>query len=278
MAHRPKQILWHAIILTLCVGRRQDFGTLVPERPNAVSSPEADTSYMGSSSDAQFKQDRKHKLILTKHSTRADAVQAECFFHEFYNVGANSEFANRARQTSIGFDRQGVQHSESSKRKMSAAKRGDRHHLFGKNHSEETKKKISAAKRGQTFSEETKQKMSAAKRGDRHPFFGKNHTEESKKKMSETRQGKTLSEETKKKMSEARRGKLHSEETKQKMSAAHPWGPTSFLWKEPHRRVKEKDERDPARKDPQRGDEEKDKRGPARKAPQRGGEAEDECC
>ncbi|CAK0879983.1 unnamed protein product [Prorocentrum cordatum] len=219
MAHRPKQILWHAIILTLCVGRRQDFGTLVPERPNAVSSPEADTSYMGSSSDAQFKQDRKHKLILTKHSTRADAVQAECFFHEFYNVGANSEFANRARQTSIGFDRQGVQHSESSKRKMSAAKRGDRHHLFGKNHSEETKKKISAAKRGQTFSEETKQKMSAAKRGDRHPFFGKNHTEESKKKMSETRQGKTLSEETKKKMSEARRGKLHSEETKQKMSS-----------------------------------------------------------
>ncbi|CAK0879986.1 unnamed protein product [Prorocentrum cordatum] len=234
MAHRPKQILWHAIILTLCVGRRQDFGTLVPERPNAVSSPEADTSYMGSSSDAQFKQDRKHKLILTKHSTRADAVQAECFFHEFYNVGANSEFANRARQTSIGFDRQGVQHSESSKRKMSAAKRGDRHHLFGKNHSEETKKKISAAKRGQTFSEETKQKMRAAKRGDRHRFFGKIHSEESKQKISTANRGdrhpffgKNHSEESKQKMSAAKRRdrhpsftKNHSAESKKKMSEA----------------------------------------------------------
>ncbi|CAK0879976.1 unnamed protein product [Prorocentrum cordatum] len=107
--------------------------------PNSVSSPEADTSYMGSSSDTQFKQERKHKLILTKHNTRAGALEAECFLHEFYNVAANCEFANRARQTSLGFNRQGVQHSESTKRQMSEIRRG-------KLHSEETKQKITTPK------------------------------------------------------------------------------------------------------------------------------------
>ncbi|CAK0877706.1 unnamed protein product [Prorocentrum cordatum] len=210
--------------------------------PPAVSSPEADTSYMGSSSDSQFKQERMHKLILTKHNTRADVVEAECFFHEFYNVAANREFANRARQTSIGFNRQGAQHNESTKRKisetrqgklhseetkqkMSAAKRGDRNPFFGKKHSEETKKKMSETQRGKLHSEETKQKISAALRGDRHPFFGKKHSEETKKKMSETQRGKLHSEETKQKISAAMRGdrhplfgKNHSEETKKKMS------------------------------------------------------------
>ncbi|CAK0877702.1 unnamed protein product [Prorocentrum cordatum] len=204
--------------------------------PPAVSSPEADTSYMGSSSDSQFKQERMHKLILTKHNTRADVVEAECFFHEFYNVAANREFANRARQTSIGFNRQGAQHNESTKRKISETRQGKLHSEETKqkmsaakrgNHSEETKKKMSETQRGKLHSEETKQKMSAAMRGDRHPFFGKNHSEETKKKMSETRRGKTPSDETKQKMSAAKRGdrnplfgKNHSEETKQKMSAA----------------------------------------------------------
>ncbi|CAK0877707.1 unnamed protein product [Prorocentrum cordatum] len=204
--------------------------------PPAVSSPEADTSYMGSSSDSQFKQERMHKLILTKHNTRADVVEAECFFHEFYNVAANREFANRARQTSIGFNRQGAQHNESTKRKISETRQGKLHSEETKQkmsaakrgkHSEETKKKMSETQRGKLHSEETKQKISAAMRGDRHPLFGKNHSEETKKKMSETRRGKTPSDETKQKMSAAKRGdrnplfgKNHSEETKQKMSAA----------------------------------------------------------
>ncbi|CAK0896238.1 unnamed protein product [Prorocentrum cordatum] len=182
--------------------------------PNSVSSPEADTRYMGSSSDSQFKQERMHKLILTKHDTRADAIEAECFFHAFYNVAANCAFANRARQTSIGFNRQGVQLSEGTKRKMSESKRG-------RTHSEETKNKM----RGRTVSEETKRKMSEAKRGDRNPFFGRCHSEEARKKMSETLRGRIFSEEAKRRMSEAKRGdrhplfgRSHSEETRRKMS------------------------------------------------------------
>ncbi|CAK0877696.1 unnamed protein product [Prorocentrum cordatum] len=209
--------------------------------PPAVSSPEADTSYMGSSSDSQFKQERMHKLILTKHNTRADVVEAECFFHEFYNVAANREFANRARQTSIGFNRQGAQHNESTKRKISETRQGKLHSEETKqkmsaakrgNHSEETKKKMSETRRGKTPSDETKQKMSAAKRGDRNPLFGKNHSEETKQKMSAAKRGdrnplfgKSHSEETKQQISAAKRGdrnplfgKNHSAEAKKKMS------------------------------------------------------------
>ncbi|CAK0879975.1 unnamed protein product [Prorocentrum cordatum] len=170
--------------------------------PNSVSSPEADTSYMGSSSDTQFKQERKHKLILTKHNTRAGALEAECFLHEFYNVAANCEFANRARQTSLGFNRQGVQHSESTKRQMSEIRRGKLHSeetkqkmsaaRRGKTLSEETKKKISESQRGKTRSEETKQRMRTAKRGDRTPLSGKHRADETERRTSKPTCGQQL--------------------------------------------------------------------------------------
>ena len=56
-------------------------------------------------------------------------------------------------------------HTEETKRKMSEARKGERHHFFGKKLSEEHKQKIGEAGQGRYPSEETKQKMSEARKG-----------------------------------------------------------------------------------------------------------------
>ncbi|CAK0859864.1 unnamed protein product [Prorocentrum cordatum] len=219
--------------------------------PDVVSSPEADIHYMGSPRNMHFKQERKAKLILTRHKTRGDALAAECFLHDFYNVGKNPEFANRAKQTSVGFSTQGIKLRDSTKQKISEAKRGERNPMFGKHHSEVTRQKMSEAGRGKVLSEETKQKIREARRGKvlseetneetkqkirearrgkvlseetkqklNQAMFGKHHSEKTRQKMSEARRGKVLSEETKQKIREAQRGKVLSEETRQKISEA----------------------------------------------------------
>jgi group I intron endonuclease len=58
--------------------------------------------------------------------------------------------------------RMGFKHYSETKAKMSEAKKGINHPLYGKNHSEETKAQMSAARKGKTRSEETKAKMSEA--------------------------------------------------------------------------------------------------------------------
>ncbi|CAK0859856.1 unnamed protein product [Prorocentrum cordatum] len=198
--------------------------------PDVVSSPEADIHYMGSPRNMHFKQERKAKLILTRHKTRGDALAAECFLHDFYNVGKNPEFANRAKQTSVGFSTQGIKLRDSTKQKISEAKRGERNPMFGKHHSEVTRQKMSEAGRGKVLSEETKQKIREARRGKvlseetkqklSQARFGKHHSEKTRQKMSEARRGKVLSEETKQKLSQAMFGKHHSEATKQKIREA----------------------------------------------------------
>jgi hypothetical protein len=169
---------------------------------------------MGSYKDKTF--DPTQKEILAVCDTREEAMRTEMFFHEMYDVARNPMFANRAKQTSTGFSREGAKTSE------------------------ETRKKMSEASIGRTHSVEAKQKMSEARAGENHPMFGKKHSEETKQKISEAQIGKTLSEETKQKMSEALigkespnkgkpmseeqkeklRGKKHSEGSKQKMREA----------------------------------------------------------
>ena len=69
--------------------------------------------------------------------------------------------------------------SEETCQKMSEAKRGENHPMWGKTLSEETKQKMSEALAGRTLSEEHKQKISEAQ-------IGRIHSEETKRKMSET--------------------------------------------------------------------------------------------
>jgi hypothetical protein len=63
----------------------------------------------------------------------------------------------------------GKKHSEETKAKMSAIKKGQ-------THSEEAKAKISAGNKGKTYSNETIYKISVSKKGENHPMFGKTHS------------------------------------------------------------------------------------------------------
>ena len=63
---------------------------------------------------------------------------------------------------------------------------GENHYFYGRKHTEDTKKKMSAAKKGTTLSEEHKKKLSEANKG-------KTLSEEHKKKISEAKKGKNNS-------------------------------------------------------------------------------------
>lgn len=129
-----------------------------------------------------------------------ELLPREQYYIELYQV------CNKTKGYNIIVD--AVRHtlSEETKQKISLAKRGNKHPmygkrgilspLYGKTLSKETKLKISLAQRGKTFSKETKLKISLANKG------------------------KTLSEETKQKISLANKGRIHSEEAKRKMSLA----------------------------------------------------------
>jgi hypothetical protein len=95
----------------------------------------------------------------------------------------------------------GKHHTEETKKKMSAARKGEKHPNYGKHCSEKTKQKISQSKKGKMtgeenpfygkhHTEETKKKMSAARKGEKHPMYGKHRSEKVRKKISDANKGK----------------------------------------------------------------------------------------
>lgn len=68
--------------------------------------------------------------------------------------------------------------TEETKRKLSEARKGEKHHMYGKQLSEEAKRKMSESHKGRQFSEETRRKLSEAKKG-------KHRSDETKRKISE---------------------------------------------------------------------------------------------
>lgn len=91
--------------------------------------------------------------------------------------------------------------SDETKKKLSLAKKGEKHHMFGKITSIETKRKISATNKDRTHSHATKMKISSSQKGEKNHMFGK-----------------TVSEETREKQRVASTGRFHSKETKDKIS------------------------------------------------------------
>lgn len=89
--------------------------------------------------------------------------------------------------------------SAETRRKISEANRGERHHYYGKHLSEEHRQKLGASHRGKKY----------APRSAEHC-----------RKLSEVSKGKHPSEETRQKLRAAKLGRHLSEETRQKMSAA----------------------------------------------------------
>lgn len=83
-------------------------------------------------------------------------------------------------------------HHKETKIKMSKAKQGKKHPMYGKELPEKTKIKIGKAHKGRIFSEQHRRKISETKQGENHPMYGKaawnrgkNHTEKTKIKMKE---------------------------------------------------------------------------------------------
>ena len=144
--------------------------------------------YLGSFKDKSFKPSQK--IVLQVFETRKEAIEAEIALHNFFNVGVNYHFANKAKQTSTGFTApvvnpmQGRNHSEEAKRKISEFRKtctGEKASMFGKNHSQETKRKLSEFRKTCT--------------GDKNPMFGRKGAES-------PIYGITRSEDTRRKMSE----------------------------------------------------------------------------
>ena len=118
-------------------------------------------SYMGSFRDKTFKPTAK--IILGFHSTWEEALRREVELHQIFEVDLNPHFANRSRQTSVGFQiHGGTTYSEWMKEVAGT----DQHPHRGRKRPPETGERIAAAKRGKSLSEETKEKIRQKMLGD----------------------------------------------------------------------------------------------------------------
>lgn len=115
--------------------------------------------YFSSSSDKEFKldqklnpQDYKYKIIKIFES-RKEAIILEIKLHHKFNVGINTNFYNKVKQTSTGFDNTGIIMSEAQRKKISDRHKGTKMH-------DNTKIAISKAIKGKSLSNEHKEKIS----------------------------------------------------------------------------------------------------------------------
>jgi hypothetical protein len=150
--------------------------------------PEEDISYLGSYSDPDFYPTQKEILAVCDSSEHALSV--EIFFHEFYDVGRNPMFANRAKQTSKYFNTEGVPKSNSHRTKIKQS-------LTGLTKSESHRQSLSIAKRGKPVSENCKTAQLQAVKGV--PL-----SPEHRRKIALASTGKTQGPEARKKMSQKR--------------------------------------------------------------------------
>jgi hypothetical protein len=164
--------------------------------------PEEDIKYFGSFKDKTFKPTQK--IVLQTFKTRKEALCAEVVLHGFYKVNINPHFANRAKQTSTGFNRQGTITSVETRKKLSKK-------LLGRAFSQEHRERKSKAQIGRKHSKETKEKISKALRNRdnlRRVWCNDGQTERLTDKCPKlwARGRLSCSEETKEKMSSSRAG------------------------------------------------------------------------
>lgn len=148
--------------------------------------PLDDVSYWGSSKHIPKDVQTTHvKIILKQHDTRKEAIAHEILLHELNNVVVNSDYYNKAKQTSTGFDTSGSSVPDYLKAQISTTLKGrifsvtHRQNLskstLGKKKSDEHKKNCSKA-----------QKLLASSKDYHNPRAGVELTEETKKKISDS--------------------------------------------------------------------------------------------
>ena len=71
--------------------------------------PDEDTAYMSSAKTVSKEYLQEcDKLVLGEFATREKAINEEIRLHDLLEVGINTSFFNRAKQTCTGFDRSGI--------------------------------------------------------------------------------------------------------------------------------------------------------------------------
>ena len=102
------------------------------------STPDLDDGYLGSFKDKEFNPDSR--MILGYYKTAKAAVAAEIQWQRVFKVATDPQFANRAYQTSTGWDTTGTARTEETKRKISESRSGEKHPCFGQKRPEHSEK------------------------------------------------------------------------------------------------------------------------------------------
>jgi hypothetical protein len=156
-----------------------------------------DVKYFGSFKDKSFRPTQK--IILEVFSSREEALEAEIFLHNFFEVDVNPHFANKAKQTSkkFSFDSTGRKHKPETIEKMKNFSPSDSHRAAiikankDRVHTPEMRERNRQAqlklkrKHPPEFIEELRERMLT-----NNPFKGKHHTEENKQLLREQKLGK----------------------------------------------------------------------------------------
>ena len=153
--------------------------------------------YFSSSRDKEFMNEQKSNRdnfkykVIKIFETREEAINLEIKLHKKFDVSKNSNFYNRSKQTSVGFDTSGTtlsnEHIEKIKnyKPTEEQKLKHRQSMLGRKHSEETKLKMSQSAIGKKKtdeakknmrkpkSEEHKKKLKEVKSGENNPMFGR---------------------------------------------------------------------------------------------------------
>jgi len=131
-----------------------------------------------------------HKIEVIKYCNISDLLYFESFYGNLYSCtgenGLNCFIPSINDKIRIA--------SPETRRKISEANKGEKHHMFGKTHSKETRLLISKNNKSKKWTEEYRKKFMK----NLKPY---KHTEETKKKLRELAKNRKVSDETKKKIS-----------------------------------------------------------------------------
>jgi hypothetical protein len=193
--------------------------------------PPLEDAYLGSYGDKTFKP--KRKRILSVWDSREAAIEEEIRIHNLKEVAVNPRYANKAKQTSVGFDTTGTTLSKEHLRKVSEGvktamtpevkarisegskrnwdnrpdRREERRQFLSEwNKSEDHKSRI----RGELnpmHRLDVKEKLREANLGERNPHYGKPTSLKQKEACSKRFKGMPKPESQRAKMSASARGR-----------------------------------------------------------------------
>lgn len=132
---------------------------------NILPKKDLGVKYFSSSTDKEFIKEQKTSpsnfkyKVIAVYDKRQSALNLEVRLHAKFDVGFNTHFYNKVKQTSNKFDNASVM-TEEYLRNFSLKRKGKGNPMYGLHLSKEAKDKIRKANTGRVFSDDTRKKMS----------------------------------------------------------------------------------------------------------------------